>query len=110
MKHCLVTGAAGLLGRNLVKGLLARGARVRALVRHTPLRIEHERLESFGGDVTDLPRMIAACEEIDTVFHTAAAIPLLGGSSATREYSEPAWKINVGGPANLLSASRTQGG
>ncbi len=109
MKHCLVTGAAGLLGRNLVKALLARGAGVRALVHHAPLRFEHERLECLTGDVTDAARMPAACEGVDTVFHTAAVIALLGGRSATRAYSDAAWKINVGGTENLLSASRAQG-
>jgi len=109
MDHCLVTGAAGLLGRYLVKGLLERGARVRALVRKTPLRFEHENLECFQGDVTDHPRMSAACEGIDTVFHTAAVIALLGGWSATRKYRDAAWAVNVDGTANLLAASRTQG-
>jgi 3beta-hydroxy-delta5-steroid dehydrogenase/steroid delta-isomerase len=109
MQHCLVTGAAGLLGRNLAQALLARGARVRALVRHTPLRLAHEHLECFKGDVTDAARMIAACEGIDTVFHTAAVIPLLGGRSATRAYRDAAWKINVAGTENLLAASREQG-
>lgn len=109
MQHCLVTGAAGLLGRNLTKTLLARGMRVRALVHHQPVRLQHERLECFPGDVTDLPRLQAACEGIDTVFHTAAVIPLLGGRSATRTYVESAWKINVGGTENLLAASQAQG-
>ena len=109
MQHCLVTGAAGFLGRNLVKALLARGARVRALVHNTPLRLAHDRLECFQGDVTDPSRMAAACEGVDSVFHTAALIALLGGRSATREYREAAWKINVSGTENLLVASREQG-
>jgi 3beta-hydroxy-delta5-steroid dehydrogenase/steroid delta-isomerase len=108
-KHCLVTGAAGLLGRNLVKTLLARGARVRALVHHAPLRFEHEQLECFTGDVTNAVRMLAACDGIDTVFHTAAVIALLGGRSATRAYFEAAWKTNVAGTENLLASSRAQG-
>ncbi len=109
MKHCLVTGAAGFLGRNIVNALLKRGVRVRALVRNTPLCLEHENLECFKGDVTDFSGMTAACRGIDTVFHAAAAIALLGGSSATRAYSDPVWKINVGGTEHLLSASREQG-
>lgn len=109
MQYCLVTGAAGLLGRNLVKALLARGYRVRALVHRSALPIAHERLEQFEGDIVDAARMDAACAEIDTVFHTAAVILLLGGPSATSAYAAPAWKVNVGGTANLLRASRECG-
>lgn len=109
MRHFLVTGAAGLLGRNLVKALLGRGARVRALVRRTPLCVEHDKLECFTGDVTDRSRMLDACAGVDTVFHTAGVIPLLGGRGATRAYAEPAWKINVGGSEQLLAASRERG-
>ena len=89
MAHCLVTGAAGFLGRNLVKALLARGARVRALVRDTPLRLAHDRVECLMGDVTDQSRMEAACEGIDTVFHAAAVIALLGGRSCASPKSHP---------------------
>jgi len=109
MKHCLVTGAAGLLGRNLVKTLLARGVRVRALVRNTPLGLTHERLEHFQGTLTDPERMIAACEGVDTVFHTAVVIALLGGRSVTQAYVAPAWQVNVGGTQHLLAASHRQG-
>jgi 3beta-hydroxy-Delta5-steroid dehydrogenase / steroid Delta-isomerase len=109
MNQCLVTGAAGLLGKNLVRALLARGARVRALVRNTPLGFEEENIECFRGDVTDRSRMIAACAGIDTIFHAAALIALLGGRSATREYRAAAEAINVDGTANLLEASRQQG-
>lgn len=109
MNHCLVTGAAGFLGRNLVRALLGRGLRVRALVRRTPLAMDHPNLESFRGDVVEAERMIEACAGIDTVFHAAAVIPLLGGSSATREYADPAWRVNVGGTEILLAACRQQG-
>lgn len=109
MNHCLVTGAAGFLGRNLVRALLGRGLRVRALVRTTPLALDHADLECFPGDIVDAGRMTEACEGIDTVFHAAAVIPLLGGSSATREYVESAWRINVGGTEALLDACRQRG-
>lgn len=106
MDHCLVTGAAGFLGRHLTTTLLARGVRVRALVHRAPLATRDPRLECVTGDITDAPRMIAVCEGVDTVFHTAAVIPLLGGRSATRAYAEPAWRINVGGTEHLLAAAR----
>ena len=49
---CLVTGAAGFLGRNLVRRLLEDGLPVRALVRKTPLNIEHQSLRCIRGDVS----------------------------------------------------------
>jgi len=106
---CLVTGAAGFLGRNLARALLDRGCRVRALVHSTPLRIEHERLECVRGDVRDRDAMGRACETIESVFHTAARIGLLGGRAVTEEYRKPIHEVNVGGTENVLAACREQG-
>jgi 3beta-hydroxy-delta5-steroid dehydrogenase/steroid delta-isomerase len=107
--HCLVVGAAGFLGTDLVRALLARGYRVRALVHTTPLRIEHERLESVSGDVRDRAAMSRACDAVDTAFHTAAQISLLGGRAVTEEYRRPAYEINVGGTQNILEACLERG-
>jgi len=107
--HCLVTGAAGFTGKRLVEALLDRGCKVRALVRNTPLDLEHENLECFRGDIQDAGKMQAACEGIDTVFHTAAHIATLGGSAASKEYRARAYAINVGGTANVIKACQSQG-
>jgi len=106
---CLVTGAAGFLGRNLVEVLLGGGCRVRALVHDTPLQIEHERLGCVRGDVRDREAMGRACEAIETVFHTAARIGLLGGRAVTEEYRRPIYQVNVEGTENVLAACREQG-
>jgi len=106
---CLVTGAAGFLGSNLVRGLLGEGYRVRAVIRNTPLELAHANLEIVRGEVEDADRMMEACRGIDTVFHTAAQLALLGGSAASEAYRRSAYDANVGGVENLLRASHTQG-
>ena len=107
--HCLVTGAAGFVGRHLVAALLERGLKVRALVRNTPLQLEHPRLECFSGDVQNAERMAEACRDVDTVFHTAAYVALLGGSAVTQAYRDQAFAINVGGAKNLVGACQAAG-
>jgi 3beta-hydroxy-delta5-steroid dehydrogenase/steroid delta-isomerase len=107
--RCLVTGAAGLVGRNLIRTLLARGCRVRALVHSTPLQLEHEELECVSGDVRDRDAMSRACDGIDTVFHTAARIALLGGRAVTEKYKRLTYDINVAGTANVVEACRERG-
>lgn len=107
--HCLVTGAAGFVGSHLVTALLQRGLRVRALVRNTPLALEHNRLECFSGDIRNAEQMLQACEGIDTVFHAAAMIATLGGSAVTTAYRDQAHAINVTGTANVIRACQAQG-
>ncbi|MEH6550288.1 MAG: NAD-dependent epimerase/dehydratase family protein [Pseudomonadales bacterium] len=107
--HCLVTGAAGFTGSFLVKALLSRGYRVRALVRNTPLDLQHKDLECFSGDVQDAERMLQACDGIDTVFHTAAHIATMGGSAVSKAYRDKAFAINVEGTGNIISACQQQG-
>jgi 3beta-hydroxy-delta5-steroid dehydrogenase/steroid delta-isomerase len=107
--RCLVTGAAGFVGRNLVRALLERGCRVRALIHRTPLEMAHERLQRVQGDVRNLGDMLRACEGVDTVFHTAATICLLGGRGATPDYRRGAYQTNVEGTRNILTGCRRQG-
>ena len=87
---CLVTGAAGFLGSHLVRSLLDEGWSVRAVIRNTPLELEHPNLEIVKGEVEDADRMMEACKGIDTVFHTAAHLALLGGKAASKAYRRAA--------------------
>lgn len=46
---------------------------------------------------------------IDTIFHTAAIIDLMGGASVTQEYRQRSYAVNVDGTKNLLHAARAAG-
>jgi len=106
---CLVTGAAGFLGSHLVRGLLDEGYAVRAVIRNTPLELEHPNLEIVRGEVEDADRMMEVCKGIDTLFHTAAHLALLGGKAASKGYRQAAYDANVGGVQNLIRASVAHG-
>lgn len=77
--RCLVTGAAGFIGSNLVDRLLASGAEVTAYDNfstgrrqflHDALHADHFRL--VEGDLLDLPALTQAMASVDTVFHLSA--------------------------------------
>lgn len=76
MKY-LVTGGSGFLGINLVRYLLERGHQVRSLDL-VPFDYPdvNGRIHAVVGDVRDSRAAHAACENVDIVVHTAAALPL----------------------------------
>src|SRR5215470_8445143 len=77
----LVTGAAGAvggIGRNLTEFLLARGHKVRALVRREDERAEALRrlgAEVVGGDLTDLASMHRAIEGCGRIYFGMSVSP-----------------------------------
>jgi 3beta-hydroxy-delta5-steroid dehydrogenase/steroid delta-isomerase len=105
----LVTGGSGFLGANLVTELLDRGYEVRSFdLAPSPLPA-HPRLQVLQGDICDPETVATAVEGVDTVFHTAAIIELMGGASVTDEYRQRSFAINVGGTENLVHAAQAAG-
>jgi 3beta-hydroxy-delta5-steroid dehydrogenase/steroid delta-isomerase len=107
--HVLVTGGSGFVGANLVRSLLDRGYRVRSFDRAPSPLPQHPKLEVLQGDITDEAVCAAAVDGVDTIFHTAAIIELMGGASVTEEYRQRSYGVNVGGTKNLIHAGQQAG-
>jgi dihydroflavonol-4-reductase len=102
----LVTGAAGLIGANLVHAFLDRGWQVRALVRKTSRRdaLADLPVEVVIADVLNAGRDLdVACAGYDVVFHTAAHFAYSGVDAATLHATA------VAGTENTLAACMRMG-
>jgi len=94
----VVTGAAGLVGGNLVRALLARGRPVRALVHRDRRALEGLDVETVEGDVCDPDSLRRAFDGADVVYHAAATISLSMGEWPLLE------SVNVIGTRNVAEA------
>lgn len=70
--RALVTGGGGFLGRYVVEQLVARGDTVRTFSRGDYPELAELKVEAIRGDIRDREAVMAACAEMDVVFHTAA--------------------------------------
>ncbi len=97
-KKVFVTGATGFTGGHLCRILVDKGYSVGALVRKSSKTNELEKLgvKPVVGDLANLNSLNGALEDIDTVFHVAAAYRQEGISK------EQFWKVNVDGTRALL--------
>ena len=74
--RALVTGAAGQLGRALVRALIADGTTVHALVR-TPaqaIALRADGAEIYAGALADTGLVTAAARGVDVVYHLAGGV------------------------------------
>ncbi|MBL9169412.1 MAG: NAD-dependent epimerase/dehydratase family protein [Verrucomicrobiales bacterium] len=102
---CLVTGASGFVGANLVHALAAQGHSVKALVRRTSdLRgLEGADYEPVSADLEDPGQLTKALRGVDWCFHVAASYHLW-----LPDY-RPMYAANVEGTRNLIEAAREAG-
>jgi len=106
----LVTGGAGFIGSNLVRGILARGCAVRAMddfstgYRENLAEVAGD-VDVVEGDVRDPEACRRACRGAAVVFHEAAcsSVPL------SLEDPQRTFDVNVGGTHNMLLAAREAG-
>ena len=95
----LVTGANGFIGSHLTEALLARGYRVRCMVRPTSDvgYIQHLPVEWAQADLDKPEQLRAACRGLDMVCHCAALTRALDQETFLR--------INAGGTEALARAA-----
>jgi UDP-glucose 4-epimerase len=106
----LVTGGAGFVGSNLVRGLLERGDRVRVLDNFSTgnranLADVAGDVEVVEGELRSYERVHAATRGVEIVFHQGA-LP-----SVPRSVQDPLTTsaVNVEGTLNVLLAARDEG-
>ena len=81
----LVTGATGFLGRQIVGQLLAAGHEVRALCRNPDAELAALAVEIVRADLRDREAAMAACRNVQAVFHTAGMAGVWGPWNAFYE-------------------------
>lgn len=74
MTESLVTGGSGFLGGHLVEALVARGEKVRVLVRPTSkvAHLENLKVELVYGDLNNIRSLKKAIRDMERVYHCAA--------------------------------------
>jgi dihydroflavonol-4-reductase len=98
----LVTGATGHIGNVLVRELLARGEKVRALILPNESRepLKGLSVEVVEGDVLDLDAVFESLRGVKGIFHLAGIISIMPGSNPTVR------QVNVEGTKNILKAAK----
>jgi dihydroflavonol-4-reductase len=101
----LVTGATGHVGNVLVRKLLERGEKVRALILPGESResISGLNVEAVDGDVLNLDSVFESLRGVKGIFHLAGIISIMPGANPFVR------KVNVDGTKNILRAAIEKG-
>jgi dihydroflavonol-4-reductase len=94
----VVTGAAGHVGANLVRALVAQGRPVRCLVHVNSRPFDNLAVEKVSGDVSDPDSLYRAFQGADVVYHLAARLSLSMNDWPALE------AVNVEGTRHVVAA------
>lgn len=96
----LVTGASGLVGSHLIKKLLSKGRKVKALYRRNIPEINTKAdIDWVKGDILDVISLSKAMEGVDLVYHCAAIV------SFNPNKKDLLLKTNIEGTANVVNTA-----
>jgi nucleoside-diphosphate-sugar epimerase len=100
----LVTGGAGLLGKELITQLLLQGKKVRAVYNKTPIPDFHSvNLQHQQCNILDVEGLEVAMKGIEQVYHCAAIVTF------NPKKKQEMFKINIEGTANVVNAALEAG-
>lgn len=103
-RRILVTGASGFIGGHVCEALVRRGDVVRAMVRRSSNidLLKELGVELAYADMSDVAALEAACEGVDVVVHTAAAV---GSYGEWEHFNE----VGVLGTQRIIDAAARRG-
>ncbi len=91
-----ITGGSGHIGSCLIRELINKGHKVKALVHNYDHSLKDLDLEIIKGNLTDIESLNDLCKDADVVFHLAAKIDIDGTEK------ELVYNTNVQGTKNLV--------
>jgi dihydroflavonol-4-reductase len=96
----LVTGGAGLVGKELITQLIAQGRSIKALYNKTPLpNFNSNLVQHVQCNILDVVGLEEAMQNVEQVYHCAAIV------SFNPKHKQQMFKINIEGTANVVNAA-----
>lgn len=93
-----VTGASGHIGGNVVRELLKKGRKVRAVIGKDDRAVRGLDVEIVSADIADIDSLLKAFKGADSVYHLAGVISVDGDKDGSVR------KANVAGVQNIINA------